>query len=68
MPLLCTPLIVARGAVCTILGNLVALFIIAGAAAVGVGALLHTAPNMFTAMRIAGGIYLAWNKIDQKFI
>ena len=50
----------ARGAISTIIGNLVALFTIAGAAAIGVGALLHAAPNVFLAMKIAGGIYLAW--------
>lgn len=50
----------ARGAISTIMGNLLALFTIAGAAAIGVGALLHAAPNVFMAMKIAGGIYLAW--------
>lgn len=50
----------ARGAISTILGNLVALFTIALAAAIGVGALLHAAPNVFMAMKIAGGLYLAW--------
>ena len=50
----------ARGAISTITGNLVALFTIAGAAAVGVGALLHAAPSVFMAMKIAGGLYLAW--------
>ena len=50
----------ARGALATIIGNLVALFTIALAAAVGVGALLHAAPNVFMAMKIAGGLYLAW--------
>ena len=50
----------ARGAISTIIGNLVALFTIALAAAVGVGALLHAAPNVFMSMKIAGGLYLAW--------
>ena len=50
----------ARGAISTILGNLVALFTIALAAAIGVGALLHAAPNVFAAMKLAGGLYLAW--------
>lgn len=50
----------ARGAISTIVGNLVALFTIASAAAIGVGALLYAAPNVFMAMKIAGGIYLAW--------
>lgn len=49
-----------RGAVFTILGNLLALFTIAAAAAVGVGTLIHTIPNVFTAMKVAGGIYLAY--------
>ena len=49
-----------RGAISTIIGNLVALFTIAGAAAIGVGALLHAAPDVFMAMKIAGGVYLAW--------
>lgn len=49
-----------RGAIATIMGNLVALFTIAGAAAIGVGALLHAAPSVFMAMKVAGGIYLAW--------
>ena len=55
----------ARGAISTIMGNLLALFTIAGAAAIGVGALLHAAPNVFMAMKIAGGIYLAWMGIKQ---
>jgi len=50
----------ARGAISTIVGNLFALFTIALAAAIGVGALLHAAPNVFMAMKIAGGLYLAW--------
>jgi len=50
----------ARGAVSTVLGNLVALFTIALAAAIGVGSLLHAAPNVFMVMKIAGGLYLAW--------
>jgi len=50
----------ARGAVSTILGNLIALFTIALAAAIGVGALLHAAPDVFMAMKIAGGLYLGW--------
>jgi len=50
----------ARGAISTIVGNLVALFTIAAAAAIGVGALLHAAPNVFMAMKLAGGLYLTW--------
>ena len=49
-----------RGAIATISGNLIALFSIAGAAAIGVGSLLHAAPDVFMAMKIAGGLYLAW--------
>lgn len=49
-----------KGAVYTILGNLLALFTIALAAALGVGALLETAPSVFNVMKIAGGAYLAW--------
>ena len=49
-----------RGAVFTIFGNLIALFTIALAAAAGVGALLHAVPSVFTAMKLAGGVYLAW--------
>ena len=49
-----------RGALFTILGNLIALFTIALAAAIGVGTLLETAPSVFSAMKIAGGLYLAW--------
>lgn len=49
-----------RGAFFTILGNLFALFTIAFAAAIGVGAMLEAAPSIFTAMKVAGGIYLAW--------
>jgi len=50
----------ARGAISTIIGNLIALFTIAFAAATGVGALLHAAPDVFMAMKIAGGLYLMW--------
>lgn len=49
-----------KGAAYTILGNLIALFTIALAAAVGVGALLQAAPDVFNVMKIAGGAYLAW--------
>ena len=49
-----------RGAVATISGNLIALFTIAGAAALSVGALLQAAPDVFTAMKIGGGLYLVW--------
>ncbi|PID62224.1 MAG: lysine transporter LysE [Gammaproteobacteria bacterium] len=49
-----------RGAVFTILGNLMALFTIALAAALGVGLLLQTAPAAYAVMKVAGGLYLAW--------
>ena len=49
-----------KGAFYTILGNLIALFTIAFAAALGVGTLLQAAPSVFAIMKIAGGIYLAW--------
>lgn len=49
-----------KGALYTIIGNLIALFTIALAAAVGVGALLEAAPSVFTLMKVAGGLYLVW--------
>lgn len=49
-----------RGAVFTILGNLIALFTIALVAAIGVGALLQSMPSVFSVMKIAGGAYLIW--------
>jgi threonine/homoserine/homoserine lactone efflux protein len=49
-----------KGAAYTILGNLIALFTIALAAAVGVGTLLQAAPDVFSVMKLAGGAYLAW--------
>lgn len=49
-----------KGAVYTILGNLIALFTIALAAAIGVGSLLQAAPSIFAIMKVTGGIYLAW--------
>ena len=49
-----------RGAVFTILGNLTALFTIAFVAAIGVGATLQAMPSVFSVMKFAGGIYLAW--------
>lgn len=48
-----------KGAAYTIFGNLIALFTIALAAALGVGALLQAAPDVFSIMKIAGGAYLA---------
>lgn len=48
-----------RGALITIMGNLLALFTIALAAAIGVGAVLQ-AGSLFTVMKIAGGLYLVW--------
>jgi len=49
-----------RGALYTIFGILVALFTIALASALGVGAVLEAAPSVFSVMKLAGGIYLAW--------
>ncbi len=49
-----------RGAIFTIIGNLIALFTIALVAALGVGALLQSAPSVFSVMKLAGGVYLAW--------
>jgi len=49
-----------RGALFTILGNLIALFTIALVAAIGVGALLESAPSVFSVMKFAGGAYLVW--------
>jgi homoserine/homoserine lactone efflux protein len=50
----------SRGAVFTIMGNLVCLFLVALLASVGVGAAIATAPLAFQIMKIAGGLYLAW--------
>ena len=49
-----------RGALSTIIGNLIALFSIALASALGVGAILEAAPSVFSMMKLAGGVYLAW--------
>lgn len=49
-----------RGALFTIIGNLIALFTIALVAAIGVGALLQSMPSVFSVMKIAGGAYLIW--------
>ncbi len=48
------------GAIFTIIGNLTCLFCIALLAAVGVGAVLATAPIAFFTMKIVGGVYLVW--------
>lgn len=50
----------AKGAFYTILGNLIALFIVGLTAAIGVGVLLQATPSVFTTMKVAGGLYLAW--------
>lgn len=50
----------ARGAFFTIFGILIALFTIALASALGVGAILEAAPSVFSVMKLAGGAYLAW--------
>lgn len=49
-----------RGALFTIIGNLIALFTIALVAAIGVGALIQSMPSVFSVMKIAGGAYLVW--------
>lgn len=49
-----------RGAALAILGNLLALFLIASAAAFGVAGLLKMFPDAFTVTKCAGAIYLIW--------
>ena len=49
-----------RGAFYTIFGILLALFTIALASALGIGAILQAAPSVFSVMKLAGGVYLAW--------
>ena len=49
-----------RGAVFTILGNLTCLFGFAVLTSIGVGAAIATAPLVYTLMKVAGGLYLAW--------
>lgn len=49
-----------RGGLSTIIGNLIALFSIALASALGVGAILEAAPSVFSLMKLTGGVYLAW--------
>lgn len=49
-----------RGAALAILGNLLALFLVASAAAFGVGGLIKMFPDAFTVMKLAGAIYLIW--------
>jgi len=49
-----------RGAFFTIFGILLALFTIALASALGIGAILEAAPSVFSVMKLAGGVYLAW--------
>lgn len=59
-----------KGAVFSILGNIVCLFGVALLAAIGVGAVIATAPIAFTIMKVAGGLYLAWlgfNMIKNSF-
>lgn len=59
-----------RGAALAILGNLLALFLIAGAAAFGVGGLLKMFPDALTVMKFAGAIYLVcvgWNTFRSSF-
>lgn len=48
------------GALMTISGNLLCLFCVALLASLGVGTLIATAPIAYQAMKIAGGLYLAW--------
>jgi len=49
-----------RGAALAIAGNLCALFLIAGTAALGVGGLLKAFPDAYTVMKLAGAAYLLW--------
>lgn len=49
-----------RGAALAILGNLLALFLVASAAAFGVGGLIRMFPDAFTVMKLAGALYLIW--------
>lgn len=59
-----------KGAIFSILGNIICLFGVASLAAIGVGAVIATAPIAFTIMKIAGGLYLAWlgfNMIKNSF-
>ncbi len=49
-----------KGALFTIIGNLVCLFGLALLAAIGVGTMIEMSPITFTIMKLAGGGYLAW--------
>jgi homoserine/homoserine lactone efflux protein len=53
-----------RGAGLAITGNLVALFVIALAAALGTGAVLRAFPSAYQAMKLAGAAYLIWVGIN----
>ncbi|WP_189438816.1 LysE family translocator [Pseudovibrio japonicus] len=50
----------AKGALFTIVGNLVCLFCVALLAAIGVGTMIQMTPIAFTIMKLVGGSYLAW--------
>jgi homoserine/homoserine lactone efflux protein len=49
-----------RGAALAILGNLLALLLVASAAAFGIGGLIKAFPDAFTVMKLAGALYLIW--------
>lgn len=49
-----------RGAALAILGNLLALLLVASAAAFGIGSLIKMFPDAFTVMKLAGAFYLIW--------
>lgn len=49
-----------RAAVQSSLGNVAGLFCLAGAALLGIGALVNTSPVLFTAMKLAGAAYLIY--------
>ena len=49
-----------RGAAFAITGNLIALFLVAGTAAFGLGSLLRAFPDLATMMKLAGATYLIW--------
>lgn len=50
----------AFGARWTIMGNVCCLFCVAVLASIGAGAAIAAAPVAYQAMKVAGGIYLAW--------
>lgn len=49
-----------RGTISSLTGHLIAVLAMATVAALATTAMLHTAPEIFKVMKIAGGAYLAW--------